>query len=137
MDVQKAIQQEMEQFMGQQFSHFATRHFNHIPEILKKHSPHALKIPLDNYRELNSVDADNCTYTQAGSCCNLLTGQTMASLDMDFEPYMELQKDVEDAIKFWNEETGKVKTRLQNKLEALSDVEKKSGRTIDMPTAKA
>lgn len=134
MEIQKAIQKEMDDFMqSERFTHEATKHFARIPEILKKVSPHSLKIPLDAYASLASVTPENCNLEQAGSCFNMMMGQTCASLGMELDEYIKMYGELEEGVKAWNAITIPKRKAAQNKLEALTEVENKSGRKIDMP----
>lgn len=138
MNIEQALKQEFDDLMATPFVHEGVqKHFSRIPEMLKKHSPYGLKIKIADFKNLAEVSETNVNHMQAGSALNMLVTQTMASLEMGIDEYVEFQAAVEDAILVLNKIVGEEKKRLENKYSKLKNVETKSGRTIDIPIAEA
>lgn len=101
--------------------------------IFKKQSPQANKMSIATFKQILTISDNNYSLTQIGYLINACTIQTMASLDMELEPYCEFMTKVEEMVAAWKELVEAEKTRLTRKYETLQNIEDKSGRTIEMP----
>jgi len=133
MDIQTALQKELNDFVNQPFPDTAAnKHFALVPGLLRKFSPYTLKVTIEDFIDVATVTPETATYKQAGNCLNMLVTQTMASLEMDIDQYTQFYRDIEEGFKLLNDHVGSEQKRLKSKGEELSNVGNKSGRTIDI-----
>lgn len=134
MTLEQELKHEQDQFMNSPFPECeALGYFKeHTSELLKKYSPHSLKLKVDEYKDLST--AKEYTYKHVAALLNFFMIQSMSSLHMeDLDEYCKFCTAMEEAHTRWNKDVKPVQERIQRKANALSETEKKSGRKLDFP----